>query len=161
MSPPTDPIELFLPATLEAAFVEALPAVALAAARHDVVKERLLARVRSNREAHRTIRAEAGDWESLDAHTQQRVLEDDGAMRTFMLRLAPGACRSAHSHAETESSYVLEGTVRYGAIELKAGDYHVARPGSVHEEVTTETGALLLIRSPVRAPQQGAGRPHE
>lgn len=73
-----------------------------------------------------------------------------------MLRLAPGAVVRGHLHPADEECVVLEGSLRIGSdLVLGQGDYHVAASGSVHEDVTTETGALLYIRG---APAGGVPR---
>ena len=41
---------------------------------------------------------------------------------------------------------MLAGTLWQGDVFLKAGDFHVARPGMKHGELRTETGALVFIR---------------
>lgn len=143
-------IEAFLPDEIKQALLEAAPEIELAPDRSNAIKDRLLQRVRDSRTAHLTVRADEGSWESMGPLVDRRVLSDDGDTRTFIMRLQPGARRPSHSHADQETSYVLQGSVRYGALELKAGDYHEAAPGSAHESVETDTGALVLIRAPVR-----------
>lgn len=150
MEPATDTIDTLLPDAAKEELLALVPEIALAPARNDAVKQQVLQRVRASRAAHHTVRADEGDWQSMGPLVDRRILADDGVTRTFLMRLQPGARRPAHSHAADEASYVLEGTVRYGAIELRAGDFHVAPPGSVHEGVATDTGALVLIRSFVR-----------
>lgn len=149
MTRPTDPLAA-LPEALREALLAAVPERPFEPSRHAAVKARVLDRVRATRASHQTVRADEGAWESMGPLVDRRVLADDGETRTFLMRLQPGARRPSHSHAADEASYVLEGSVRYGALELKAGDYHVAAPGSVHEGVASETGALILIRSFVR-----------
>lgn len=148
MSDPLDPREW--PEWVKDALLEAAPEVPLAPARHAAVRDKILKRVHASRELHVTIRADEGDWQPMGPLVDRKVLADDGVTRTFIMRLAPGAKRPSHSHAAAEVSYVLEGTVRYGTLVLKAGDYHEAAPGSVHESVESDSGALILIRAPVR-----------
>lgn len=143
-------IEAFLPDDIKQALLDAAPEIELAPDRSSAIKDRLLQRVRDSRTAHLTVRADEGAWESMGPLVDRRILSDDGVTRTFIMRLQPGARRPSHSHADQETSYVLQGSVRYGALELKAGDYHEAAPGSAHESVETDTGALVLIRAPVR-----------
>jgi quercetin dioxygenase-like cupin family protein len=152
MTDRVDPIEALLPERAREALLEAAPLVPLAPERDRAVKDRLLARVRGGRGEHTTVRAGTGAWESMGPLMERRILADDGVTRTFLMRLAPGAQRPSHSHAAEESSYVLEGSVRYGALVLEAGDFHVAAAGSVHEGVASDTGALVLIRAAVRPP---------
>ena len=156
MNEPVDPFDA-LPESLQDALVEAAPAATLSAARNTAVKDKLLARVQAARTAHRTVRADEGEWQPMGELVDRRVLADDGVTRTFLMRLQPGARRPAHSHAADEASYVLEGSLRYGALELKAGDFHVAAPGSVHDGIATDTGATILIRSFVRPSPGEAG----
>jgi quercetin dioxygenase-like cupin family protein len=143
-------IEALLPQEIKEALLDAAPEIALAPARHDALKDQLLTRVRGARSAHLTVRADEGEWEPMGPLVDRRILSDDGITRTFIMRLQPGARRPSHSHADQETSYVLQGSLRYGSLELKAGDYHEAAPGSAHESVETDTGAMVLIRAPVR-----------
>ena len=39
----------------------------------------------------------------------------------------------------------MSGEVRMGEMIMRAGDYHLARPGSWHAEIVTPTGALLFF----------------
>jgi anti-sigma factor ChrR (cupin superfamily) len=142
--------DLMLPDAVQEALLDAVPGAPLSAERNAAVKDRVVRRVRADRAAHVTVRAGEGEWQPMGPLVDRRVLADDGVTRTFIMRLQPGAKRPSHSHAALEVSYVLEGTVRYGSLELKAGDYHEAAPGSVHEGVSSDTGALILIRAPVR-----------
>jgi hypothetical protein len=50
-----------------------------------------------------------------------------------------------------EIVWVIEGEVRIGDHIIRAGDLHVAAPGSHHEDFRTTTGALVLIRSHIPA----------
>lgn len=143
-------IEAFLPEEIKEALLDAAPEIEFAPGRSDAIKAKLLQRVRSTRAAHLTVRADEGNWEPMGPLVDRRILSDDGVTRTFIMRLQPGARRPSHSHADQETSYVLQGSVRYGALELQAGDYHEAAPGSAHESIETDTGALVLIRAPVR-----------
>ena len=143
-------IEAFLPEEIKQALLDAAPEIGLAPDRSSAIKDKLLQRVRNSRAAHLTVRADEGTWEPMGPLVDRRILSDDGNTRTFIMRLQAGARRPSHSHADQETSYVLQGSVRYGALELKAGDYHEAAPGSAHESVETDTGALVLIRAPAR-----------
>jgi hypothetical protein len=40
---------------------------------------------------------------------------------------------------------VIEGDLRYGDFVLRAGDYHVAAPGTHHPAGTTTAGCLLHV----------------
>jgi len=43
--------------------------------------------------------------------------------------------------------FVLEGDAALGDVTVGPGDFHLARAGSVHGDVTTRAGCLLLIRT--------------
>ena len=118
--------------------------------------EALLARVRArvmrsiqaeSGTLHRTVRAAEGDWRTVGPGIERKLLWSSGSMDSWMLRLAPGASVPGHLHSTDEECVVLEGSLRIGTdLVLRQGDFHVAASGSMHEEVTTETGALLYLR---------------
>ncbi|MEO8755781.1 MAG: cupin domain-containing protein [Casimicrobiaceae bacterium] len=119
--------------------------VALAPERQAVLRERLLARVRP---AQRfvTVRSDDGVWQALAPDIAMKILDSDDSMQAFLLRLAPGACMPGHPHADDEMCFVLEGEATLGDVTVGPGDYHLARAGTTHGDVTTRTGCLLLIR---------------
>jgi anti-sigma factor ChrR (cupin superfamily) len=97
------------------------------------------------------IRAGEGAWrETADAGVHLKVLffDRDTGLYTTLLRMSPGSRLQPHRHTGTEQCLVLEGELRAGDAHASAGDYICAMPGSVHEELTTDTGALLLLVSP-------------
>ena len=97
------------------------------------------------------IRAGEGEWrETADAGIFLKVLFADTAKGTYttLVRMSPGSRMQPHRHTGTEQCLVLEGDVRAGDLSASAGDYICALPGSVHEELTTDRGALLLLVSP-------------
>jgi anti-sigma factor ChrR (cupin superfamily) len=99
------------------------------------------------------LRAGEGEWiETQDAGVSYKLLFADDARGTFttLVRMEPGARIQAHRHLGVEQCLVLEGDVRTGDIAMKAGDFNCSLPGSVHEELITDAGALLLIVSPER-----------
>ena len=108
--------------------------------------QRLTARVRSERTPFLTVRRDDGKWQQLAPDIAIKVLDSDESMQAFLLRLDPGACLPGHPHADDEMCYVIEGDARLGEVEVHAGDYHMARAGTAHGDVTTRNGCLLLIR---------------
>lgn len=71
-------------------------------------------------------------------------------MLTSILRLEPGSRYPSHRHLGTEQCLVLSGDVRQGenpVMHLFAGDYEKAEPGTLHGDITSETGCELLIIS--------------
>lgn len=66
---------------------------------------------------------------------------------SFLLKFEAGASYPNHIHPAGEEIYVLEGSVRSAADELKAGDYLYMPPGSSHS-VFSKNGCVLLFRVP-------------
>ena len=85
-------------------------------------------------------------WVELLPKAHAKLLFTDGVAESYMIRLEPGAWAPAHEHPADEECLVLAGTLWQGDVFLKAGDFHVARPGMKHGELRTETGALVFIR---------------
>lgn len=79
-----------------------------------------------------------------------KALRFDEATRrapTFLLRFDAGAAYPEHRHPAGEEAFVLEGEVRFGARNLRAGDYLYTPPGGTHS-VYSETGCVLLFIVP-------------
>jgi quercetin dioxygenase-like cupin family protein len=85
-------------------------------------------------------------WVELLPKAHAKLLFTDGEAESYMIRLEPGAWAPAHEHPADEECLVLEGSLWQGDVFLKAGDFHVARPGMKHGELRTDTGALVFIR---------------
>lgn len=136
-----------LPDDLLVELAEALAPVALPAERAEAIKVAVQERIRKCRTRLLTVRADEGDWRELAPGAHAKLLYDDGVTRSFLLRLAPGARLSAHGHSAEETCLVLEGSAQLGDMEVRAGDFHLAQPGSVHGEVASRSGALLFIRA--------------
>ena len=96
----------------------------------------------------RNVRRDEG-WVNLSKRVQAKVLHDDGQSLSWLLKLLPGGRLAEHDHAEgAEECMVLEGQLRINGEDLAAGDYHIALPGSVHHDVSSESGSLVYLRSP-------------
>lgn len=97
------------------------------------------------------VRAGEGLWLATDDEgVSLKVLFTDGERGTVttLVRMEAGSRIRSHRHLGVEQCLVLEGDVRSGAIAMKAGDFNCSMPGSVHEELVTDGGALLLLVSP-------------
>ncbi len=115
------------------------------------LKARILGQVRAEAappglQATFTLRADEGDWVRLAPKVEIKVLRRDAESRSFLLCLGPGAVLPPHAHPLEEECYVLEGEVRFGDIQVRAGDYHLAPRGVPHGLVRSREGALLLLR---------------
>ena len=145
---------------LVAALLEAQSPVLPPPERARALRERILAGAGAARRpgsvAHLTIRGDEGSWVSLMPRISIKVLREDASTRSYLLRMAPGAKLPAHDHSLEEECMVLEGDVWLGDIHAHAGDYHLARRGLPHGELTTEGGCLLFLRGQKHYPDLGA-----
>jgi putative transcriptional regulator len=97
------------------------------------------------------VRAGEGEWrETEDPGVSVKLLYVDRGRETVttLVRMSPGSRIPRHRHRGAEQCLVLEGDVTSGVHTLSAGDFNCAPEGSVHDELTSERGALLLIVSP-------------
>lgn len=94
-----------------------------------------------------TLRREQGEWTPMAEGVEYKLLRRDETIerQTLLVRIAPGASYQSHYHEEFEECYVVSGDLSFGAHELRAGDYHVALPGSDHPPASSREGCLLLI----------------
>jgi hypothetical protein len=91
------------------------------------------------------VRRDEGEWRPTgDAGISYKLLY------ATLLRMEPGSRIPTHRHLGVEQCLVLEGDVRSGPVGMTAGDFNCSLPGSVHEELVTDGGALLLLVSPER-----------
>ncbi len=110
-------------------------------------------RAASAAEGFLVVRAGEGAWlPTEDAGVAYKLLYADAERGTVttLVRMQPGSRIRSHRHLGVEQCLVLEGDVRSGAVAMKAGDFNCSLPGSVHAELVTDGGALLLIVSPER-----------
>lgn len=97
------------------------------------------------------LRADEGEWrETPDAGVFAKVLFVDKARETVtsLVKMSPGARVPMHRHLGIEQCLVLEGDLRAGGVTLRAGDYNCWLPDTVHAELNSEQGNLLLIVAP-------------
>lgn len=97
------------------------------------------------------LRAGEGEWvETGDEGVSYKLLFADRERGTVttLVRMRPGARIPAHRHLGVEQCLVLEGDLRSGPHAMSAGDFNCSLPDSVHGEIVTDRGALLLFVSP-------------
>lgn len=136
-----------LPPDLERALAAASAPLALTPARKTALGERLMVRVKGEARRFVTVRRTDGKWEQLAPDIAMKILDGSDSMQAFLLRLDAGACLPSHPHADDEMCFVLEGEVTLGDVTVGPGDYHLARAGTSHGDITTRTGCLLLMRT--------------
>lgn len=100
-----------------------------------------------------TVRAEGAEWITLSPLVKFRRLRVDAraGSQTVLVRAEPGGFIPRHRHTQDEEFIVLEGECHIGGHHLRAGDAHFAAAGSWHDDITTQTGVLVLVRGECRA----------
>lgn len=109
------------------------------------IKARLMQRVESN--SHAFVFANQGDWKTVAAGVEVKLLHSAGEAKSFIIKMAANASIAAHVHSLDEESFVLNGEVWLEGILCHAGDYHFAQAGSGHQQIRTETGCTLLVKT--------------
>jgi quercetin dioxygenase-like cupin family protein len=101
-----------------------------------------------------TLRGAEGEWFSLNPLVQVKMLrvDADAGNQTVLIRAAAGAVLPRHRHSRDEEFIVLEGECRIGELRLEAGDAHFAAAGSWHDDITTDSGVLVLVRGEYPSP---------
>lgn len=95
-----------------------------------------------------TVRNDAS-WRELFPGLEFKMLMFDApsSTKSFLLRAAPGIRLPAHGHSTLEECLVLQGEFSMGDLHLRAGDFHCAAAGVVHDEAYTANGVMVYIRS--------------
>ena len=109
------------------------------------IKTKLMQRVQAD--SHQFTFASQGEWKTVLAGVQMKLLHKTGKQQSFLLKLAANASIPAHAHAQDEESFVLQGTVTIEGILCSEGDFHYALAGSQHQAITTVEGCTLLIKN--------------
>jgi quercetin dioxygenase-like cupin family protein len=149
MPRPSDKPLLPLDAATLAAIAEALRPAELSSAQRDSMRDRIAARTRT---VHtQTVRGGDVEWQSPWPNVFVKVLrqEADSNLQMVLFRIEPGGVVPAHEHTKEEECLVLEGEILIGDHRVAAGDLHIARAGAAHGDITTQTGALVMVRSEI------------
>ena len=78
--------------------------------------------------------------------------------RCFLLELLPGSVFPDHEHNALEEVFVLRGSFSVAGEVLRTGDFCRSEPGTRDWDISSEEGALLLVRlGPTRPPLFSAG----
>ena len=95
----------------------------------------------------RSIHEHEAIWIHFEPGVDIKYLQVDpvSAARTALLRMEPGCSVSSHPHDQTEHCVVLQGDVTLDQHRLSRGDLHIAPAGTLHSEIHSEGGCLLLL----------------
>jgi len=117
------------------------------------VKEKILERIDLEQPGLVFIHANEGSWIEAEPGIFAKILNMDAerGRLTALVRLAPGSRYAAHRHLGTEEVLVLEGSCYCGGRLLRKGDYHRAEVGSVHVDMRSDEGSLMLISAPLQS----------
>lgn len=139
-------------ASLLEMFVDALKETQLSDAQRQALGERVLAATAEcTPPLTETVRAQSVPWQQAWTGVWLRVMRRDvGAdLQVTVLRIEEGGRVPGHVHAKDEECLVLEGEILIGSHRLRQGDYHLARAGTHHPDITSPSGALLMVRSEI------------
>jgi ChrR Cupin-like domain len=133
--------------------IAAIPASLETISPAPAVKERLLTRIDLEKAGLVFIDADEGAWIEAERGIFAKILNMDAehGRLTVLVRLAPGSRYAAHRHLGTEEVLVLEGSCYCGGRLLRKGDYHRAEVGSIHVDMRTDQGSLMLISAPLQS----------
>ena len=148
------PIDDDLPGELVEAMLADVAGAAVDAAAGARIKGRLLKRVAAEKAGPAPARpgfidvlADSG-WQVLAPGVEMKVLFEDAAARSWMVRLQPGSSLPSHEHDEgDEECLVLEGDVWLDDQHYGPGDYQLAQKGTWHGRVRSDGGCVLFLRS--------------
>ncbi len=82
-------------------------------------------------------------WRQYSRDVQIKRLWDEN---TFLLRCAPGGVLPAHKHPRFEHCVIIEGDMIVDGETYRSGDYHGVPAHIAHNEITSRTGLLMLVR---------------
>jgi anti-sigma factor ChrR (cupin superfamily) len=94
-----------------------------------------------------TVRKEEGVWQQVHEGIFAKTLFQNvkNGTTTYMVKFMPGAKTPLHRHPGMEECMVIEGDFQVDGKDLRAGDYHCASPGSIHDRPYSINGAMVLI----------------
>lgn len=94
-----------------------------------------------------TVRKDEGVWQPVHQGISAKILFQNvkNGTTTYLVKFMPGAKTPKHRHPGMEECMVIEGDFQVDGKELRAGDYHCATPGSIHESPHSINGAMVLI----------------
>lgn len=108
-----------------------------------LLRERRLAVGDGAGPGHQASREEPAAWQDYAPRVKRRVLWQQGSQAAMLWLAEPGAVVPQHRHGHDEECLMLRGDLFQDDYLLREGDYQLAPQGSMHHEVSTDTGALI------------------
>lgn len=95
----------------------------------------------------RTVRADDGEWVLRAPKIWKKLLSEDASTgRTvYLLRCEPGAVIPQHRHERAEYVFVIEGSFEIDGVVVRSGDFQSSVAGSLHAEIRSPEGCLVLV----------------
>ena len=151
MSRPSEKSPLDLDDQAIEAIAEAIRPVELSSGQRNAMRERITASIADQPARTETVRADTVDWISFSPNVWVKTLrrDVDRNLQMVLFRIEPGGVVPAHEHTREEECLVLEGEILIGEHRVSAGDLHIAAAGAAHADITTRTGALVMVRSEI------------
>ena len=90
-------------------------------------------------------------WQSCgsDGFLIKPLMEDSTkGIRTWLMKVEPGAFSPMHDHVEIEQIFVLEGSFYDQNQTYGPGDYVVRAPGAMHSAGSKDGALVILFYSP-------------
>jgi quercetin dioxygenase-like cupin family protein len=134
------------------AIAAAVRPVELTEGQRKSMRQKIAARIASEQPMRtQTVRGDTVEWMSAWPNVWVKILRQDPAinLQMVMFRIEPGGVVPAHTHTEEEECLVISGEILIGDHPVGEGDLHIAKPGADHGDITTRTGATVLVRSEI------------
>jgi quercetin dioxygenase-like cupin family protein len=147
-----------LPAAIVESMLADVTGTELAPAVGARIKARLMERITArpgpqSKPGFIDVLADAG-WRALAPGVEMKILFEDAAARSWMVRLQPGSELPPHEHDEgQEECLVLGGDVWLDDKQYGPGDYQIAQRGTWHGRVRSDGGCVLFLRSQLGSAQ--------
>ncbi len=111
------------------------------------LKRRLLDQIDAEPSGYVFTLANEGQWQQIDAGVSAKTLYLDAARQrvTALVRMAAGSRYDDRRHTQAEEILILEGSCYCGGRLLRKGDYHRAEAGTIHLDMRSDEGSLMLV----------------
>lgn len=123
------------------------PPITVKARLRDRIMKRASAQATLHTKRHLTVQFSEEGWLDVMPLIKIKTLFESEDGKGVLFRFQPGARLPAHEHDTDEECVVLEGELRIGDEIVRPGNFHLARKGLPHGELTSPTGALFYIRT--------------